>query len=61
MPIWLRTLTYNFIADHKQKEKESYSKTPNGNNKKLDFNNPKEAKNIINQTSPSYVTKASKK
>jgi len=62
MPIWLRNLTYNLIADQKRKESEAYSKNYSSkNDQKIDFANPKEAKNIMRQSNPTYVTKASKK
>ena len=63
MPIWLRNLTHNYIADQKQKESEAYNKSySDKNNKKIDLNKPEEAKQSYNKINvPSYVTKASKK
>ena len=62
MPIWLRNLTYKFISEQIQKENELYTKNTSNKDKKIDFNNIKEAKNIISQNgNPSYITKASKK
>ena len=61
MPIWLRNLTYKLIAEQKENEREAYNKKFDGGNK-IDFNKPKEAKQILQQAgAPTYTSKASKK
>ena len=61
MPIWLRKLTFNFIADQRQKEVDAYANASKNKNN-IDFADPKSAKQKLQQVNPpTYITKASKK
>lgn len=61
MPIWLRKLTFNFIADQRQKESDAYTKASKGKNN-IDFADPKSAKQKLQASNqPTYSTKASRK
>jgi hypothetical protein len=57
MPIWLRRLTFNYIKEHYDKEKEEYDKQ----NRKLNNNSTPAIARPPIPNKPTYTAKAPKK